>query len=1384
MFEEAGAHHDAGAIGSAYPPEEAEEEATMDPRGAGASASAASPETPGIEQEDEQILDGTAGEDHEPTRTARASRRRFEDACAQVDTGPQWTQWDVGKSLQDLRSAIPGKVQRTLRRLHVRLWHAPAQRMRDVLSAAGLPKSVIDQVQPVVDTCSVCRTWQRHGDKPQASLHMTQDFNEGVQLDLLFLNDGTVVHMVDLCIKWAQARFVNSREPEEVLPAIVHLWFRQCTPPKYIESDQEGALFSDEGATWADRWGVALKPKPRGAHAHVIERRNEVLRQQYHRVREQADQDGIKVTKEELLDESVMALNCMLSVHGTTPYAALFGRVPNLLIEVTGKEASLDDTSGGNTSRYVHRIRELSLATVIRGNAEERLRRADSTRTRPAGQLLDLAQGDKVDFYRNPPNKDLAGWRGPGEVESLRRLDEGIIDVRWQGRILPCRVPDVRRSVIWLTFLVHPGRGDEVQYQYILVEVENLPVGSTVLFGFERGEDQQWRLSPACGRQPRLYDALMFWGKYRLKLGGLVAARIGHGTREIPPSRSARQSLILWWPKGKREEWSYACLDPRVKTLTHSLFGPLAGEVVWIQYLAVSVAEVEETEKVPALLPGTDRRPPPLNLSQTFKEYEEDKESRGATKGGDTPRDEELGPRGRVHPRDWEGDRPERQVPSPTSERSEWTPSIPGTPDHKRGASDDELEDSSKRPRLWGEEAQDEWQEVLADDWSFYAQVLGSREAPDSEHYISDFMAGEHVPHLVYDDGELELEFSRECALLVVGLLDKDIPDSRSVLLRMFLAHGSEKPPVKKLIEREADALTPQQKREHLPEVHAAMKNELQKWTGCEALAMRKLEGADNLMSAVWVLRWKKTPEGSFVIRARLCIRGFQDLQQDSLSTFSGTASRQGQRLVNYMAANREDFILSSCDVGSAFLKGLTFEQVAKMTGRPKRTVQLRLPAESVVFLRMIPGFERFDPNAHCLEMLRPGFGLKDAPRLWNQRVGQTMTRMKIHGTVSDPQLYCKWVRPPGLPLDFAECQTVALLGLMMLCSAHVDDFKMAASEEVSDGFMDALEEEFGPLTRQKRRFEHCGIWHEQLQDRVECSQDHYVKQLRTIDMPKGSPEYQEVDEATQASYWSLVGGVAWTTLTRGDVPVNVGHLQRQVKKPLWRHVKQVNSVVRWMKRTPCVLTYRPVPMPWAMITFPDSAYRAMEVDCLALRAAVVLVANEKLLEDGGGRAGTLEYFVRKQARVCRSTFAAELAGFDDGTSIGLVMQVMLVEVLYGPLQAAEIQAAMDGGRLPVKLQITADNRGLFSALAAEDLKRPAEPHLMYLMRAARDRLESGTIDRIWWVDTRDMISDVLTKGTVSKAAILKLWRTSELWIVGDKPLGHRKVRVEAPRVI
>ena len=108
------------------------------------------------------------------------------------------------------------------------------------------------------------------------------------------------------------------------------------------------------------------------------------------------------------------------------------------------------------------------------------------------------------------------------------------------------------------------------------------------------------------------------------------------------------------------------------------------------------------------------------------------------------------------------------------------------------------------------------------------------------------------------------------------------------------------------------------------------------------------------------------------------------------------------------------------------------------------------------------------------------------------------------------------------------------------MMAKHVDDLKGASTKPVFDAICRKLETQFGELTIQEKKFEHLGIIHDQQADfSVVCSQDHYVKQLRLVSL-ESLPSDEETlvtDNDLLSSYSSLVGGIAWTLLTRSAAP-------------------------------------------------------------------------------------------------------------------------------------------------------------------------------------------------------------------------------------------------------
>ena len=96
---------------------------------------------------------------------------------------------------------------------------------------------------------------------------------------------------------------------------------------------------------------------------------------------------------------------------------------------------------------------------------------------------------------------------------------------------------------------------------------------------------------------------------------------------------------------------------------------------------------------------------------------------------------------------------------------------------------------------------------------------------------------------------------------------------------------------------------------------------------------------ARNIVDTRWVITWKNkidpiTLKAKVVVKCRIAVRGFKDRCVE-LETYAGTATRNGQRIVNSIVAQQEDFVLFSFDISKAFAKGMTFEELARLTGEP-----------------------------------------------------------------------------------------------------------------------------------------------------------------------------------------------------------------------------------------------------------------------------------------------------------------------------------------------------------------------------------------------------------------------------------------------------------------
>ncbi|CAE7210155.1 unnamed protein product [Symbiodinium sp. CCMP2456] len=290
----------------------------------------------------------------------------------------------------------------------------------------------------------------------------------------------------------------------------------------------------------------------------------------------------------------------------------------------------------------------------------------------------------------------------------------------------------------------------------------------------------------------------------------------------------------------------------------------------------------------------------------------------------------------------------------------------------------------------------------------------------------------------------------------------------------------------------------------HPAEVQAAILEELKIWHryGCFKRVPRA--GASNIMDSRFVAKWKKTEDENNqpkrIVRMRLALRGFKDIQADELEAFAATASRQSQRILCSELACRPHWKFVSLDVNKAFLQGMTYKEIHDLTGEAEREVHFTLPPEAAVHLRKLEGYHDFDERREVLKCVKPGTGCKDAPRAFSLKLAKCTRSPKVQlkPSMFDSELELKHIDGE----------------LVLLVAKHVDDLKVAGEPHEVDNLIQQLQVEFGKLL---------------LDGSVQLDQNEYIDAMKPIRHPE------------------LTGAVAYALLSQSWASVFVIALQRRL---------------------------------------------------------------------------------------------------------------------------------------------------------------------------------------------------------------------------------------------
>ena len=508
------------------------------------------------------------------------------------------------------------------------------------------------------------------------------------------------------------------------------------------------------------------------------------------------------------------------------------------------------------------------------------------------------------------------------------------------------------------------------------------------------------------------------------------------------------------------------------------------------------------------------------------------------------------------------------------------------------------------------------------------------------------------------------------------------------------------------VIKRSTDLLTKDEIWGLTKEVNAAILEELTTWVQYKCFERRPLRGARNVMDSRHVFKWKhrKGKDGQMtrIIRCRMALRGFRDLDAGVLETFAGTAKRASQRLLSSEAACRPDWVYVAADVPTAFLQGMTYEEMHELTGEAPREVNFTLPPGSAAILRQVPGYETFDENTECLHCIKPGTGCKDAPRAFSMKLAR-VTRSRecdTRPTTWDPELEVKHVEASSVPTGSTGTEAAGdeLSGasgqeLVLMLSKHVDDLKIAGQKHHVDQLISHIEKVFGKMKGEYESFTNCGVRQTRSEDgSVTLDQDEYISALIPIqhtDLVKAKAD-QPAEGSLPDLFVSLLGAAAYALLTQHHVAVYIVALQRAKNKLLNRHIMQLNSVVKAMQQIKARVVFPAMECSRRIVVHSDGSFKREEESGYGMRGAACMRMG-RCRKTGKEICHLLDAVARSHKLVCRSSFGSELlaaCGAADGLQAFILT---LHEMLRGPASPSETRRLREEGGYAVPAELVID---------------------------------------------------------------------------------------------
>jgi len=587
------------------------------------------------------------------------------------------------------------------------------------------------------------------------------------------------------------------------------------------------------------------------------------------------------------------------------------------------------------------------------------------------------------------------------------------------------------------------------------------------------------------------------------------------------------------------------------------------------------------------------------------------------------------------------------------------------------------------------------------------------------------------------------------------------------------------------------------------PQVEQADRDELKNFVTHKVFSAKRYdrERMSNTIDMTWVRRWKRTQDMSgktvWVVKSRLCGRGFLDRQKQDVHKHSSTASRLSHRLLCSIGV-QTGFSFELYDISCAFLQGLEFSKMHKMA----LELGVELPAQRAIYVAPPPNVWRHfrelgakdlsvpsqAVGLYVLECLKAIYGLVDAPMLWQMALTFYLKK-ELGGLASSFDDNCIfWIS--------GNC-------VELIVTIHVDDLLVTGTSAMMSWLHKKLESRFGKTKRETMPFVHLGVKHQLLPSgSLFLDQEEYVRKIPrvAIDMSRSKlPDSTPLNPTEHHAFRSLLCSMLWVTVTRIDMCFEVIYLQSSMVTPTMGDLKAANALLAKSVRNAHLngLHFPRIQFPVRLNAIHDASH-ATKKSSYAYEGLVILLMHDAgpytpgpkgfLPADQGykwaGYGQPIVHSSRKSKRVSNSTSHGETLSAINAAQLVNLIALRYTEVYcistFGRTPSTKFLLHLQTNNLAIlPCDLTTDCMDLYELVCGLKGIPSDKSQRLCVLCLREDRL-NGRVRMMAHMPTANMLADGLTKGGIF-AGLLEfcttgVWRISKL---DQKPI---RLKMPAPR--